>query len=428
MTTLIQHGRCFYQGELAPVDVLVQDGQIAAIGPDLTAPTDHVIDATGQLVTPGLIDLHVHYRDPGQTTKETIATGTAAAAHGGFTTVGAMPNVDPVPDTPAKVAAQVARNQQWGRVHVLQYAAITKDRTSDALVDMAGVKAAGAWAVSNDGMGVQLGGTMYQAMEAAAAAGLPLAAHVEDESLLFGGVMTAGKRADYLGLPGAPAVAESSQLARDLVLAQATGVHYHVCHVSTATSLQLIRWAKQAGVRVTCEVTPHHLLLSDQAIDGRDSNYKMNPPLRSEADREALVAGLLDGTIDLIATDHAPHTSADKGPDFCGAANGITGSETAFALLYTKLVQPGILPLTRLLALMTTQPTDRFKLTGAGRLAVGQPADLAIFDLDHPMPVRERDYRSKGRNTPFTGLTLAGQTVLTLVAGQVAYQRKEYHA
>lgn len=427
MTILIKHGHCFRDGELVAADVLVKNGVIAALGLGLAADADRVIDATGQLVTPGLVDLHVHYRDPGQTAKETLVTGTKAAAHGGFTTVGAMPNVDPVPDTPERVAKLVARNKREGRVHVLQYAAITKNRTSNELVDMAGVKAAGAFAVSNDGTGVQLGGTMYRAMQAAAAAGLPLAAHVEDESLLFGGVMTAGKRAAYLGLPGAPEEAESSQLARDLVLAKATGVHYHVCHVSTATSLALIRLAKQAGVWVTCEVTPHHLLLSDQSVDGHDSNYKMNPPLRHEADREALVQGLLDGTVDMIATDHAPHTKDDKGPDFCGAANGITGSETAFALLYTELVQTGIVPLTRLLELMTSQPATLFNIAGAGHLAVGQPADLAIFDLDHPMTVRERDYQSKGINTPFTGMTLAGQTVLTLVDGKVAYERKEYH-
>ncbi|MGV0001998.1 amidohydrolase family protein, partial [Limosilactobacillus fermentum] len=229
-------------------------------------------DAGNLLVSPGLVDVHVHYREPGQTEKETIRTGSAAAAHGGFTTVGAMPNVDPVPDTPAKVAQMVAKNKQDGLVHIAQYSAITTDRTSDEVVDMAGVKRAGAFAVSNDGNGVQAAGTMYRAMQAAKAVGLPLAAHVEDESLLFGGVMTGGDRSRYLGLPGAPEVVESAQVARDLALAKATGVHYHVCHVSTKDSLAMIHFAKQNGIRVTCEATPHHLLLSDQCIDGHDSN------------------------------------------------------------------------------------------------------------------------------------------------------------
>ncbi|MEK1314483.1 dihydroorotase [Limosilactobacillus fermentum] len=428
MKTLIKNGTVYNDGRLVKEDVLVEDGIIRAIGKDLHEYLDDdydELDAGNLLVSPGLVDVHVHYREPGQTEKETIRTGSAAAAHGGFTTVGAMPNVDPVPDTPAKVAQMVAKNKQDGLVHIAQYSAITTDRTSDEVVDMAGVKQAGAFAVSNDGSGVQAAGTMYRAMQAAKAVGLPLAAHVEDESLLFGGVMTEGDRSRYLGLPGAPEVVESAQVARDLALAKATGVHYHVCHVSTKDSLAMIHFAKQNGVRVTCEATPHHLLLSDQCIDGHDSNYKMNPPLRHEADRRALVTALNDGTVDMIATDHAPHTEEDKGRDFCCAANGITGSEMAFALLYTKLVKTGLLKLERLLDLMATNPAEAFNLTEAGHLEVGKPADIAVFDLNHPYVIDQRDYLSKGINSPFTGMTVYGQTVMTMVDGQVVYQRKE---
>ena len=428
MKTLIKNGTVFNEGHLVNEDLLVEDGIIRALGKDLREylTDDYVeFDAGNLLVSPGLVDVHVHYREPGQTEKETIKTGSAAAAHGGFTTVGAMPNVDPVPDTPEKVAQMVAKNQKDGLVHIAQYSAITTGRTSDQLVNMAGVKKAGAFAVSNDGNGVQSAGTMYRAMQAAKAVGLPLAAHVEDESLLFGGVMTEGARAKYLGLPGSPEVVESSQVARDLALAKATGVHYHVCHVSTKDSLAMIRFAKQNGVRVTCEATPHHLLLSDECIDGHDTNYKMNPPLRHEEDRRALVAALNDGTVDMIATDHAPHTKENKGTDFYCGANGITGSETAFALLYTKLVKTGLLKLERLLDLMATNPAAAFNLTEAGRLEVGKPADIAIFDLDHAYVIDQRDYLSKGRNTPFTRMTVYGQTVLTMVDGQVVYRRKE---
>lgn len=422
--TKIQGGTVFLNGQLVKTDLLIENGKIAAIGNDLPA-TDTIIDASGKLVTPGLIDLHVHFRDPGLTQKETITTGTMAAAHGGYTTVGAMPNVLPAPDTPERVADQVKVNQTKGAVHVLQYATITEGRKGDQLVDFTGVKKAGAFAVSNDGSGVQTAGTMYQAMKAAKVAGLPLAAHVEDNSLLFGGVINAGKKARQLGVPGILPVTESAQLARDLMLAQATHVHYHVCHVSTKESVNLIRLAKAQGIRVTAEVSPHHLLLCDEDIKANNSNYKMNPPLRGKADQAACLAGLLDGTIDMIATDHAPHTEADKGPDLMKAANGITGLETAFALLYTHLVLPGKVRLTELLQWLTAGPADTFNLQGAGHIQPGMPADLAIFDLYKQFTFKDEDYLSKGHNTPFTGWNVQGQTEMTLVDGRVVYQREE---
>ena len=427
MKTLIQNGTVYTNGQLVKTDVLIDDGQIQALGDlgDLGDEVGRVINASGKLVAPGLVDVHVHYRDPGQTQKETIKTGSAAAAHGGFTTVGAMPNVEPAPDTPERVAEIVKRNQKEGLVHIAQYATITTGRSGDQLVDFAGVKEAGAFAVSNDGSGVQTARTMYKAMQGAAAVGLPLAAHVEDNSLLFGGVMNEGKRSRELGVPGAPSVSESAQVARDLVLAKATGVHYHVCHVSTKESIAMIRFAKQQGVNVTCEASPHHLLLADKDIPAGDSNYKMNPPLRSEEDRQALLQGLLDGTVDMIATDHAPHTVEDKPGDFTKAANGITGSETAFCELYTKLVKTGICSLTKLLDLLTAKPADLFGLDQAGHLEPRKPADIAIFDLEHESEIKQEDYQSKGINTPFTGDHVYGATVMTLVDGQVVYERKE---
>ena len=426
MTILIQNARILDHDQLKPTDVLIDQGRIQALGPNLAAtsgPVDHVIMANGNFVSPGLVDVHVHLRDPGLTAKETIETGTLAAAHGGFTTIGAMPNVDPVPDTPARVAAMVTRNRQQAHVHVAQYASITTGRAGDQLVDFQGVKAAGAFAVSNDGSGVQTAQTMLRAMQAAAAADLPLAAHVEDASLTNHGVMNAGPVAQRLGLPGIPDVAESAQLARDLMLAEASGVHYHVCHVSTAQSVRLIREAKRAGIRVTCEVSPHHLLLTDADITQDDPLLKMNPPLRSPSDRAALLAGLLDGTIDMIATDHAPHTAEQKQGSMTTAAFGITGLETAFALLYTHLVKPRILTLGQLIQLMSTRPAQLFHLN-AGQLRVGDSADLALFDLKRSHQIRADHMLSKGRNSPFLGWPVFGTTLLTLVAGRIAYRKE----
>lgn len=426
MRMLIKGGRCFVDGRLIDTDVLIKDGKIQALGKNLVAEdsVDKLIDASGKLVAPGLVDVHVHFRDPGLTYKETVETGSKAAAHGGFTTVGAMPNVDPVPDTPEKMRQMIKHNQQTGVVHVAQYSSVTVNRQGDQPVDFQAMKDAGAFAFSNDGSGIQTAGTMYRAMEGAAKVGLPLAAHVEDNSLLFGGVITAGKRAEELGLPGAPSVSESAQVARDLVLAKATGVHYHICHVSTKESVELVRLAKKEGVNVTCEVTPHHLLLADKDIPANNSYFKMNPPLRHEEDRQAVIEGLLDGTIDMIATDHAPHSRKEKPQDdMRGAANGITGSETAFEMLYTKFVRPGIFSLAQLLNWLSAVPAEEFGLDQAGHLEPGKPADIAIFDLNTERKITEDSYLSKGVNSPFTGQRVYGTTDLTLVDGKVAYSR-----
>lgn len=428
MNILIKDGNVFHNNQITQQDILVSDGRIRAIGRDLDAlgeKVDRTINAAGKLVAPGLVDVHVHYREPGQTYKETIKTGSQAAAHGGFTTVCAMPNVDPAPDTPEKLRNMEKLNAQDGVVHIYQYATITKNRTSEEPVDYQALKDAGAIGFSNDGSGIQTAGAMMTAMEGIAATGLPLAAHVEDESLKLDGVMNAGDRAAKLGLPGIPGVAESSQVARDLLLAQATGVHYHICHVSTKESVALVRWAKQQGIPVTCEAAPHHMLLTEDDVTADDPNFKMNPPLRSEADRQAVIDGLLDGTIDMIATDHAPHSKEEKTGDLRHAAFGITGSETAFSTLYTRYVRTGVFTLAQLLNWLSRRPAELFHLDQAGTLMPGQPADIAIFDLEHPHVLSAGEYYSKGTNTPFTGHRVYGATVLTMVAGQVVYEQKE---
>lgn len=425
MDYLLRNGHIYLNGTFFDGDLWIRDGVIAALGVDLQVQAVRTIDLDGKLVTAGLVDLHVHFRDPGQTDKETIATGSRAAARGGFTTVAAMPNVDPVPDDAQRVAYMVARNAAEAVVHVRQYASITKSRQAGDCVDFAAVKAAGAVAVSNDGNGIQSARTMWEALLGCKAAQLPLAEHIEEDSLKYAGVMTAGARADALGLAGSPTVVESSQLGRDLALAKAAGAHYHACHVSTADSIAMVRAAKADGVRVTAEATPHHLLLADSDIPNKqNSNYKMNPPLRSAADRDALVKALADGTVDIVATDHAPHTAAEKAAGFCGAPNGITGSETCFAALYTGLVMKGKLPLERLIDVLTSAPARVFGLD-CGRLLPGAAADIAVFDLAQAQEVRAADFASKGQNSPWVGQVLHGNCYCTFVDGKLVYEQEE---
>ena len=411
-----------HDNELKLQDVLISEGKIAEIADEITTPATRTIDAQGALLTPGLVDVHVHFREPGFAYKETVATGSQAAARGGFTTVLAMPNLDPVPATPAAFTQIKANNEANGQVHIYQYAAISEGLTSADVSDMEALAADGAIAFTNDGKGVQTAATMLTAMQAAAKVNRPLVAHVEDESLVNGGVMNLGERSKELGLPGIDPLAESSQLARDLVIAKATGVHYHVAHISTKESVDLVRFAKSQGVQVTAEVSPHHLLLDETDITGDNAYFKMNPPLRTPTDRQAVIAGLLDGTIDMVATDHAPHSLAEKQRSFIGAAFGITGIETSFQLMYTHFVKSGIATLEQLLRWMVVQPREAFNLPGQSELTVGAPADLALFDIAHAHTITADEFLSKGVNTPFIGETIYGQTVLTLVDGQVAYE------
>lgn len=420
---LIKNARhLIHDNELKMQDVLIDDGKIVEIADKVTTPATRTIDAHGALLTPGLVDVHVHFREPGFAYKETVATGSLAAARGGFTTVLAMPNLNPVPATQAAFQQIKANNEANGRVHIYQYAAISEGLTAEDVSDMTALAADGAIAFTNDGKGVQTAATMLTAMQAAAKVNRPLVAHVEDESLVHGGVMNLGKRSRELGLPGIDPLAESSQLARDLVIAKATGVHYHVAHISTKESVNLVRFAKSQGVRVTAEVSPHHLLLDETHITGDNAYFKMNPPLRTPADRAAVIAGLLDGTIDMIATDHAPHSREEKQGSFIGAAFGITGIETSFQLMYTHFVKSGIATLKQLLNWMVVQPSRAFKLPGNHELTIGAPADMALFDIDHEHTVTADEFASKGVNTPFIGTTIYGQTLLTVVDGQIAYE------
>lgn len=407
---------------LNEVDVWVKDGKIQAIGKDLVVSNPHEeIDAKGKLLTPGLVDVHVHLREPGFEHKETIQTGTLAAARGGVTTVCAMPNLNPVPDTVKTYAKVQDKIKSDAVVHVHQYAPITKFLKSDEIVDMPALKEEGAFAFTNDGVGVQSAGTMYLAMQEAAKLGLPIVAHTEDNSLLFGGVMHEGKRNKELNLPGILSVTESAQIARDVLLAEATGVHYHVCHISTKESVRVVRDAKRAGIHVTCEVTPHHLLLNENDIPSDNGQYKMNPPLRALEDQQALIEGLLDGTIDCIATDHAPHHQSEKEKSMREAAFGIVGIEDAFALLYTHFVKKGIFTLDQLIQWMSVKPAEIFGFN-AGKLDISAPADLALFDLETECEIKEGDFVSLGHNSPFIGEVVQGRNTMTIVDGKVVWK------
>ncbi|EEV50469.1 dihydroorotase [Enterococcus faecium] len=426
MKTLIKNGQINTRKNITtPAEIWIEDGRIKAIGTGFSeAEFDEVFDAKGQLITPGLVDVHVHLREPGFTYKETIEAGTRSAARGGFTTVCAMPNLNPVPDKAEKLKQVYDIIRKDAVVKVLQYAPITENLRSEKLVDQEALIEEGAFAFTNDGVGVQTAGTMYLAMKEAAKNNKALVAHTEDESLLFGGVMHAGKKAEELGLPGILSVTESSQIARDLLLAEATGVHYHVCHVSTKESVRVIRDAKKAGIHVTAEVSPHHLILIDEDIPEDFGFWKMNPPLRGRKDREALIEGLLDGTIDCIATDHAPHGLEEKSQSFMKSPFGIVGSETAFQLIYTHFVETGQFTLEQVINWLAVKPAEIFGLN-AGTLTVGAPADVAIFDITKTCTIDKEDFLSKGENTPFIGWKVKGETQMTFVNGKLVWQKGE---
>ena len=425
MKTLIKNGKIIKkENQLIEAALWLENGVIHAIGESFDeADFEQVFDANGQLITPGLVDVHVHFREPGFTYKETIKTGSKAAARGGFTTVCAMPNLNPVPDTAEKLSEVYDLIQKDAVVKVLQYAPITEELRSEVLTNQKALKEAGAFAFTNDGVGVQTAGTMYLAMKEAAALNMALVAHTEDESLLFGGVMHEGEVSKKLGLPGILSATEASQIARDITLAKETGVHYHVCHVSTEESVRVIRDAKKAGIHVTAEVSPHHLILVDEDIPGDEGFWKMNPPLRGLADRQALIDGLLDGTIDCIATDHAPHGLEEKQQSFLNAPFGIVGSETAFQLIYTNFVETGIFTLEQVIDWMAVKPAEIFGLN-AGTLTIGAPADIAVFDLATAAPIGAEAFESMAVNTPFTGWTVKGKTLMTFVDGALAWSEE----
>lgn len=410
--------------ELLQTEVYIEDGKIAAIGNELAVEAERTIDGKGRLLSPGFVDVHVHLREPGGEHKETIETGTLAAAKGGFTTICAMPNTRPVPDTKENLAHVNELIEKNAKVRVLPYASITIREAGKELTDMPVLKEGGAFAFTDDGVGIQEAGMMYEAMRNASAIDMPVVAHCEDNSLLYGGAMHEGTRNKELNIPGILSAAESVHIARDVLLAEAADAHYHVCHVSTKESVRVIRDAKRAGIRVTAEVTPHHLLLTENDIPGDDADFKMNPPLRGQEDLEALIEGLEDGTIDCIATDHAPHTAEEKEVGFKRAPFGITGFETAFPLLYTKFVKEGKWTLQQLINWLTEKPADVFGLP-YGRIEVGGHADLTLIDLEKEQEIDRTTFLSKGKNTPFDGWKVAGWPVATIFNGEVVWEDEQ---
>jgi dihydroorotase len=423
MSTLIKNGQLLTnEGELVKADIYIQEGIIKEIGSEITKEALETIDAGGLLIAPGFIDVHIHLREPGGEKKETIETGTMAAARGGFTTVAAMPNTRPVPDSKEQLENLNKRIEEKASVRVLPYASITVRELGEELTDFQALKDAGAFAFTDDGVGIQSAAMMLEAMKRAAAIDMPIVAHCEEDTLINKGSVHEGKFSKEHGINGIPSVCESVHIARDVLLAEAADCHYHVCHISTKESVRTVRDAKRAGIKVTAEVTPHHLLLCEDDIPGLDANYKMNPPLRSAEDKKALIEGLLDGTIDFIATDHAPHTAEEKAEGMKLAPFGIVGLETAFPLLYTYFVEKGILTLKQLIDYLTIKPAQSFKLS-SGKLEEGAAADIVLIDLNRAEEINPENFLSKGKNTPFAGWECKGWPVLTMVNGKIAWNK-----
>ena len=422
MRYLLQNAQLLSSGGVfRAADVLLSGGRIVSIGDRISCPADAVsIDLHKAVLFPGFVDVHVHLREPGFSYKETIRTGTLAAAHGGFAHVAAMPNLDPVPDCAAALAVQRAIIEKDALVHVHPYGAVSVGEKGERLADLDGL-APGVIAFSDDGRGVQSESLMREAMMQCRRLGKILAAHCEDNSLLHGGYIHDGAYARAHGHRGICSESEWGPIARDLRLAEETGCAYHVCHVSTKESVALIRAAKRRGVDVTCETAPHYLTFTDEDLQ-EDGRFKMNPPLRAREDRDALIEGLLDGTIDMLVTDHAPHSREEKARGLEKSAMGVVGLETSFAASYTALVQTGILPLGKLVDLMHGAPMRRF---GCGtELAEGQPADLTAFDLTKTYSVDPETFLTMGRATPFAGCALTGVCKLTMIGGEPVWKEE----
>jgi dihydroorotase len=404
----------------ASLDILLDSSRISKVGANLSEANAEVFDAAGMIVAPGFIDLHCHLREPGQELSETIETGTRSAARGGFTVVCPMPNTQPVNDSASVTRGIVERAAAAGTVRVWPIGAASVGSKGEALAEIAAMQEAGIVAVSDDGKPVATARLMRQVMDYCRGLDLPVIDHCEDPSLFAGGVMREGPRSIRLGLKGIPAQSESICVVRDVEVAKLTGARLHIAHMSTSASLEYVRAAKKQGLPVTCEVTPHHFTLIDEDVR-YDSHYKMNPPLASREDRAALIEGLADGSVDAIATDHAPHHPSSKDVEFDRAPFGIIGFETALALALSELVHPGKISLKRLVELFTTGPA---RVLGIERkIAPDEPGDLTIFSPNRAWTFRAADSPSKSRNTPFDGRSFRGAPMATIVAGRIVYRR-----
>jgi dihydroorotase len=405
------------------LDVLVEEGTVREISPNIGLRADETLGARGQVVSPGFVDIHVHLREPGGEESETLETGLQAAVTGGFTAVCPMPNTRPVTDSAELVRAAVEKAKALGLARVFPIGAVSMASEGESLTDFAALRAAGAVAFSDDGRPVKTAGLLRRALKWARELGIPIIDHCEDPSLSAGGAVNEGPVSDRLRVRGIPNASEDVCVARDLVLAEATGAHVHIAHLSTARAVEMVRAAKRRGIRATCEVTPHHFSLTEEAVERYGTNAKMNPPLRAAADLAAVLAGLADGTVDAIATDHAPHAAPLKAKPLAEAAFGVIGLETAFALAMTQLVHTGKISLAHLVVLMSTNPA-RIIGQPLGRLRPGGGADLTIFDPNREWTYEAAKGRSKSRNSPFDGWKLKGAVTATLVAGRVVYSKE----
>lgn len=399
-------------------DILIEDGKIAKVGADLSAAGAEIINAAGKVVAPGLIDMHVHLREPGQEAKEDFVSGSRAAAAGGYTTIATMPNTKPVVDNAALVRSLQKRAAEESLVHIAIIGALTKGQRGEELAELGDMTEAGAVAFSDDGHYVQRAQVLLNGLDYLRAFDKVIINHDEDTTLIEEGCMNEGHRSAMLGVKGRPTVAEDIAVDRDILLAEYADARVHVAHISSARAVDMVRQAKKRGVKVTAEVTPHHLTLTDDCVDLTDSATKVNPPLRRQADVDAMVEGLKDGTIDAIVTDHSPHAEEEKDREYCLAPSGFPGLETALGVLLTELYHTGKLDLNTLISKMTAEPAKLFALSG-GTLSVGSPADIAILDLDREWTVEAENFYTRGTHSPFVGRRLKGRAVMTMVDGQV---------
>ena len=430
MSILIKNGRVIDPDTRKDgrYDILIEEDKIVKVDQEIKEEAEEVIDAEGCYVMPGLIDLHVHLRDPGQTYKETVETGAAAAAHGGFTTVLAMPNTKPVTDDRLNIRYVHNKAKAMAPIHVLQAGAITKGQKGKELADIESMVAEGAPAISEDGKSVMDSLLCKEAMKIAAECGVPVMAHCEDIDLVDGGVANDDESIRKQGLRGISNAVEDIIAVRDVMLAGETGAHLHLCHCSTYGSVEIVKQAKKQDIHVTAEVCPHHFTLTSKDVDASDANYKMNPPLRTEKDRLGIIEGIRDGSIDMIATDHAPHSAEEKAVEpVWKAPSGIIGLETALALAVTNLVKPGHLTMVQLMEKMSLNPAKLYRFD-KGSVAEGADADLVIFDENERWTVTEDDIASKSHNTPFIGAELYGRVKYTICGGRIVYEDKKTQA